>query len=98
MTTWCDASTAVQVVESGNNAFGGGMLVTPTPLIQALVARGEELEDVELVTALVIGAAPYTDPRWAGHCHGRTCFVGAFDGAAVNAGRGSCVAIYVSAI
>ncbi len=49
MTTWCDASTAVQVVESGNNVFLGGFVVTPTPLIQALVARGEELRNVEQV-------------------------------------------------
>src|SRR5947207_11485232 len=98
MTIWCDAQTAVQVVESGNNVFLGGMLVTPTPLIQALVARGEELQDVELFTALVIGPAPYTDPRWAGHFHVRTCFVSAFDRAAVNAGRVSYIPIYLSSI
>jgi acyl-CoA hydrolase len=44
MTTWCDASTAVQVVESGNNVFLQGMVTTPTPPIEALVARGEELQ------------------------------------------------------
>ena len=98
MTIWCDAKTAVQVVESGNNVFLGGMLVTPTPLIQALVARGEELQDVELFTALVIGPAPYTDPRWAGHFHVRTCFVSAFDRAGVNAGRVSYIPIYLSSI
>ncbi len=98
MTTWCDASTAVQVVESGNNVFLGGMVVTPTPLIQALVARGEELRNVEIITALAIGPAPYTDPRWAGHFHARTCFVSAFDRAAVNAGRVSYIPIYLSSI
>src|SRR5438094_3913429 len=98
MTTWCDAQTAVQVVESGNNVFLGGMLVTPTPLIQALVARGEELQDVELITALAIGPAPYTDPRWVGHFHVRTCFVSAFDRAAVNAGRVSYIPVFLSSI
>src|SRR5436309_1987126 len=98
MTTWCDASTAVQVVESGNNVFLGGFVVTPTPLILALVARGEELQDVELFTALAIGPAPYTDPRWAGHFHARTCFVSAFDRAAVNAGRVSYIPVYLSSI
>ena len=98
MTTWCDASTAVQVVESGNRVFLGGMVVTPTPLIQALVARGEELRNVEIITALAIGPAPYTDPRWAGHFHVRTCFVSAFDRAAVNAGRVSYIPIYLSSI
>jgi len=98
MTTWCDASTAVQVVESGNRVFLGGMVVTPTPLIQALVARGEELRNVEIITALAIGPAPYTDPRWAGHFHVRTCFVSAFDRAAVNAGRVSYIPVYLSSI
>ncbi len=98
MTTWCDASTAVQVVESGNRVFLGGMVVTPTPLIQALVARGEELRNVEIITALAIGPAPYTDPRWAGHFHARTCFVSAFDRAAVNAGRVSYIPVYLSSI
>jgi 4-hydroxybutyrate CoA-transferase len=98
MTTWCDASTAVQVVESGNNVFLGGFVVTPTPLIQALVARGEELRNVEIITALAIGPLPYTDPRWAGHFHARTCFVSAFDRAAVNAGRVSYIPVYLSSI
>jgi 4-hydroxybutyrate CoA-transferase len=98
MTTWCDASMAVQVVESGNRVFLGGMVVTPTPLIQALVARGEELRNVEIITALAIGPAPYTDPRWAGHFDVSTCFVSAFDRAAVNAGRVSYIPIYLSSI
>src|SRR5438128_12517078 len=98
MTTWCDASTAVQVVESGNNVFLGGFVVTPTPLIQALVARGEELLNVEIITALAIGPAPYTDPRWAGHFHARTCFVSAFDRAAVNAGRVRYIPVYQSSM
>ncbi len=98
MTTWCDAKTAVQVVESGNRVFLSGMLVTPTPLIQALVARGEELRNVELITALAIGPAPYTDPRWVGHFHVRTCFVSAFDRVVVNAGRVSYIPVYLSSI
>src|SRR5258708_35778937 len=74
------------------------MVVTPTPLIEALVARGEELRNVEIITALAIGPAPYTDPRWAGHFHVRTCFVSAFDRAAVNAGRVSYIPIDRSSI
>jgi hypothetical protein len=35
MTIWCDASTAVQVIESGNNVYLHGMVTTPTPLIEA---------------------------------------------------------------
>ena len=96
MTIWCDAQTAVQVVESGNNVYLQGMTLTPTPLIEALVARGEELRNVELFTALTFGPAPYTDPRWVGHFHVNACFVATSERPAVNAddvetvkGRGS---------
>jgi len=97
MTTWCDASTAaVQVVESGNNVYLQGMSLTPTPLIEALVARGEELQDVELLTALPFGPVPYTDPRWVGHFHVHTPFVGASEREAVNAGRASYAPVFLS--
>ncbi len=98
MTTWCDAKTAVQVVESGNNVYLQGMSLTPTPLIEALVARGEELRNVELYTILMFGPIPYTDPRWVGHFHVNVLFVGAFDRPAVNAGRASYIPIYLSSI
>ncbi len=98
MTTWCDASTAVQVVESGNNVYLQGMSLTPTPLIEALVARGEELRNVELFTALTFGPAPYTDPRWVGHFHVNALFLTPSERAAVNAGRASYVPVYLSTI
>jgi 4-hydroxybutyrate CoA-transferase len=98
MTIWCDAKTAVQVVESGNNVYLQGFSLTPTPLIEALVARGEELHDVELFTALTIGPAPYTDPRLVGHFHANVLFVSPSERAAVNAGRASYVPVYLSNI
>jgi len=93
MTTWCDAKTAVQVVTSGDRLYLHGMSTTPTPLIEALVARGEELRDVEILEFMMFGPAPYLDPRWVGHFHVRTVFVGENTRAAVNAGRASYVAL-----
>jgi 4-hydroxybutyrate CoA-transferase len=98
MTIWCDAKTAVQVVKSGNRVYLHGRCSTPTPLIEALVARGEELRDVELLTTLSFGPAPYTDPRWVGHFHVRTVFVGESERAAVNAGRASYAPVFLSYI
>src|SRR5216684_4758069 len=98
MTVWCDAEAPVQVVESGNNIFIQGMSLTPTPLIEALVARGEDLRNVELYTALTFGPAPYTDPRWAGHFHVNACFVATSERPAVNAGRASYIPIFLSSI
>src|SRR5256712_2694397 len=98
ISTWCDAKTAVQVVKSGNRVYLHGRCSTPTPLIEALVARGEELQDVELLPTLSFGPVPYTDPRWVGHFHVRTVFVGASERAAVNAGRASYAPAFLSSI
>jgi 4-hydroxybutyrate CoA-transferase len=98
MTTWCDAKTAVQVVESGNRVYLHGRCSTPTPLIEALVARGEELQDVELLSTLSFGPVPYTDPRWAGHFRVRAIFVGASEREAINAGRASYAPAFLSTI
>jgi len=98
MTTWCDAKTAVQVVESGNRVYLHGRCSTPTPLIEALVARGDELQDVELLSTLSFGPVPYTDPRWAGHFRVRAIFVGASEREAINAGRASYAPAFLSTI
>jgi len=96
MPTWCDANTAVQVVKSGNRVFLHGRYSTPTPLIEALVARGEELRDVEILPTLSFGPVPYLDPRWKGHFNVNTIFVGASEREAVNAGRASYAPTFLS--
>lgn len=96
MTRWCDASTALEVVESGNRVFVHGQCSTPTPLIEALVARGEELRNVEITHLLTFGPAPYTDPHWAGHFHLRTLFVSENVRAAVDTGRASYAPAFLS--
>jgi 4-hydroxybutyrate CoA-transferase len=98
MTIWCDAKTAVQVVESGNRVYLQGRCSTPTPLIEALVARGEELQDVELLSTLSFGPVPYTDPSFVGHFHVRSAFVGQRERAAINAGRASYAPAFFSSI
>jgi 4-hydroxybutyrate CoA-transferase len=81
MTIWCDKETAVQIVESGNRVFVQGACATPTPLLEALVARGEELHNVELTHLHTYGPTHYTDEHWRGaiqtrptdHCPTRNC-------------------------
>src|SRR5215472_6234765 len=89
MTVWCDLHTAVQVVESGDRVFVQGACATPTPLIEALVGRGEELRDVEITHLHTYGPTPYTDERWRGHFSLRALFVGENVRQAANAGRAS---------
>ena len=61
MTIRCDIHSAVQIVKSGDRVFVQGACATPTPLIEALVARGEELFDVEITHLHTYGPVPYTN-------------------------------------
>lgn len=96
MTVWCDVDTAVQVVKSGDRIFVQGACATPTALIEALVARGEELRDVEITHLHTYGPTPYTDECWRGHFSLRALFVGENVRAAANAGRASYTPIFLS--
>src|SRR6266487_831230 len=98
MTIWCDKETAVQIVESGNRVFVQGACATPTSLLEALVARGEELHNVELTHLHTYGPTPYTDERWRGHFSLRALFVGENIREAVNAGRASYAPVFLSDI
>src|SRR5690349_22786007 len=96
MTIWCDLKTAVQEVESGDRVFVQGACATPTPLIEALVARGEELRNVELTHLHTYGPAPYTNECWRGHFSLRALFVGENVREAANAGRASYTPVFLS--
>jgi len=96
MTTWCTTAEAVQAVQSGDRIFVQGACATPTPLIEALVARGDELRDVELTHLHTYGPTPYTDARWVGHFSLRALFVAENTREAANAGRASYAPVFLS--
>jgi 4-hydroxybutyrate CoA-transferase len=98
MTVWCDMYSAVQVVESDDRVFVQGACATPTPLLEALVARGDELDNVEITHLHTYGPTPYTDERWRGHFALRSLFVGENTREAINAGRASYTPIFLSDI
>lgn len=98
MTIWCDIHSAVQVVDSGDRVFVQGACATPTPLLEALVERGEDLFDVEITHLHTYGPVHYTDERWKGHFSTRALFVGENMREAANAGRASYTPIFLSDI
>ena len=98
MVAWVSAREAVSVVESGQRVFVQGACATPTTLLEALVERGEELRDVEIMHLHTYGPTPYTDERWTGHFTLRALFVAENTRAAVNAGRASYTPIFLSDI
>src|SRR5690348_16056716 len=96
MTTWCDVHEAVEVVASGHRVYLQGACVTPTPLIQALVARGDDLRDVEITHLHTYGPTPYTDACWDGHFQTLALFVGENIREAANQGRASYTPLILS--
>ncbi len=98
MTEWCSLDEAVRVVESGHRVFVQGACATPTPLLEALVARGEELRDVEITHLHTYGPTAYTDECWIGHFSLRALFVGENVRDAANRGRASYTPIFLSDI
>ncbi len=62
------ADQAVSLVQSGMRVFIHGAAATPTPLIEALVAR--DVRDVTLYHLHTMGPAPFVDPAHRGqHQH-----------------------------
>lgn len=84
---------AVRLIRSGMRVFVSGNAATPTPLLQALAARKDELENVELVHLLQMGEDPFAAPEMEGHFRRRSLFVGPADREAVNQGRADYVPI-----
>ncbi|HLJ67112.1 MAG TPA: acetyl-CoA hydrolase/transferase C-terminal domain-containing protein [Chloroflexota bacterium] len=90
------AQEAVAGIQSGQRVYVHGASAFPQSLITALVARGEELYDVEIVHLHTNGAAPYVDERYRGHFHHRALFVGPNTREAVDSGRATYVPIFLS--
>ncbi len=81
------AKEAVKVIQSGQRIFLTGNCSVPQTLMGALVERAPQLEDVEIVQVLTIGAADYVAPGLEEHLRVNTLFISDNVRAAVNEGR-----------
>ena len=88
-----DLELAAGLVKSGSRVYVSGNAATPTPLLEALAQRKNELENVELVHLLQLGTDPFLAPEMEGHFRRRSLFVGPADREAVNNGRADYVPI-----
>jgi acetyl-CoA hydrolase len=89
------AAAAVEVVASGHQVYIGSGCAAPHALIEALVDRAEELQDVTIIHHLTLGDAPYIRPDMKGHFRLNDCFVGANTRDAVNEGRADYVPVHL---
>ncbi len=92
------AEQAVQCIKSGNRVFIHPGCCTPEFLINAMVARKDELENVEVCHILTAGNAGYAAPGMEKHFRHRSFFTGANVREAINAGRADQMHIFLNEV
>ena len=80
------AGEAIRAIRSGDRVWIQPGCSNPEPLVRAMVARADELRDVEVVHLLTLGVAPYADARYAASFRHRSLFTGENVREAVNEG------------
>lgn len=70
------AHEAVQLIKSGDRVLIQGAAATPQILVKAMVARGKELKNVEVVHLHTEGACGYTAPELKDSFHTNAFFIG----------------------
>src|SRR6266536_4337232 len=90
------AEEAVAGIRSGQQLYLQAASAVPSVLLDALVARAPELEDVKIVHLHVEGPGPHLAPEMAGHFRHRALFIGPNARAAVNEGRADYIPVFLS--
>ncbi|MEW5874976.1 MAG: hypothetical protein AB1752_07355, partial [Candidatus Zixiibacteriota bacterium] len=92
------AAEALRVVRSGQRVYVHPGCAEPETLVEALVARRDELENVEIAHILTLGSAPYVAPGMEKHFRHRSLFTGGNVRKALNEGRADYVPIFLGEI
>ncbi|MFL5650624.1 MAG: acetyl-CoA hydrolase/transferase family protein [Chloroflexota bacterium] len=87
---------AAGVIRSGDQIYLHCAAATPSVLLDALVARADELRDVSIVHLHIEGPGPHLAPEMEAHFRHRALFVGPNARAAVNEGRADYVPVFLS--
>jgi 4-hydroxybutyrate CoA-transferase len=90
------AEEAVAGIGSGEQIYLHCAAATPSVLLDALVARAPELENVRVVHLHCEGPGPHLTPEMAPHFRHRALFVGPNARAAVNEGRADYIPAFLS--
>src|ERR1700690_1516094 len=92
------ADEALQYVKSGMRVYIQPGCAEPETLVEALMRRGPEVFNVEIVHMMTMGAAPYVAREMAGHFRHNAVFIGANVREAVNEGCVDYTPVYLSQI
>ncbi len=90
------AAEAVAGIRSGQQVYIHCAAATPSIVLDALVARADELTDVGMIHLHIEGPGPHLAPEMAPHFRHRALFVGPNARAAVNEGRADYVPVFLS--
>ena len=88
----------VKIIESGQRIFIQGGVATPQLLVDAMVARSNELKNVEIVHIHTEGKTPYLDPLYKDSFEVNSFFIGANARKAVNQGHAQYIPVFLSEI
>ncbi len=92
------AREAVQCVQSGTRVYIHPGCAEPETLVEALMARGPYVKDVEIVHILTMGRADYIAPEMEGHFRHNALFIGGNVRDAIAEGRADYTPIFLSEI
>ncbi|HUO25540.1 MAG TPA: acetyl-CoA hydrolase/transferase C-terminal domain-containing protein [Candidatus Aquilonibacter sp.] len=92
------ADEALRKVKSGMRVYIQPGCAEPETLVEALIRRGPEVRDVEIVHMMTMGCAPYVAPEMVGHFRHNAMFIGSNVRDAINDGRADYTPIYLSDI
>lgn len=92
------AEEAVRFIQSNQRVYIHPGCAVPELLVNAMVERANELENVEVVHILNMGEARYALPEMEGHFRHNALFIGSNVRQAVNEGRADFTPIFLSEI
>jgi len=92
------AEEAVQAVSSDMRVYIHPGCAEPEVLVKALIQRGPQVENVEIVHLLTLGDAGYIAPEMTGHFRHNAFFIGGNVRAAVNDGRADYTPVFLSEV
>lgn len=94
----CSAVEAVKKIQSNNRVFIHSVAAAPQLLIKAMVARKDELKNVNIVHLHTEGEAPYTAPGMEEHFKLDAFFIGANVRKAINEKRADFIPVFLSEV
>ncbi len=93
-----DADTALAGIQSNDRIYLAGGAGVPLTLIEGLMKRADELEDVELTHILTFAPAPYAAPQYERSFRVNALFIGQNVRHAVQEGRADFTPVFLSEI